>query len=231
MLEAMAVANIMVSILLMLWAIVDVNHRPPPMAVMKWVWPLTFLWGGLFALLMYLWFGRAPGNGAPGHAPHAHREKHERGQRPMWQSAALGATHCGAGCSLADMLVEGAMFALGLRFVVLGDAVFGNWIVDYVAALAIGIVFQYAALAPMSDAPRRTVAWKSFKSDFLSLSFWQIGMYGWMAIVIFVLFGHPAMRPDHWLFWWMMQFAMLLGFFVACPVNWLLIRAGVKEVM
>jgi hypothetical protein len=201
------------------------NRRPPRIAVMPWVWPLTFLWGGLFALAMYLWFGRAP----PPEV--AHEPGHEHDRRPLWQSVALGATHCGAGCSLADLLVEGGMFVLGLGFVVLGHRIFGNWIIDYAAALVIGIAFQYAALAPMSHEPVRAVAWKAFKSDVLSLSSWQVGMYGWMAISVFVLFGHAPMEPDRWLFWWMMQVAMLCGFVTAYPVNWLLIRAGVKEAM
>jgi hypothetical protein len=224
MLDTLAMANIGVSILLMLWSVVDVNRRPPAMQVMKWVWPLTFLWGGLFALAMYLWFGRASKGGVS-------HDRHGHGHRPMWQSVTLGATHCGAGCSLADLLVEGGMFVLGLGFAIFGERVFGNWIIDYVAALVIGVVFQYAALAPMSRESTGTVIWKSFKSDVLSLSSWQVGMYGWMAIGIFVLFGHVAMEPDRWLFWWMMQCAMLLGFITAYPVNWLLIRAGVKEAM
>ncbi len=223
MLVTLAVSNIAVSILLMLWSIVDVQRRPPPMTVMQWVWPLTFLWGGVFALVLYLWFGRAPRPGST--------QKPRHGRRPMWQSVALGATHCGAGCSLADLLVEGGLFVFGLGFAVFGHHVFGNWIVDYVAALVIGVVFQYAALAPMTDESRSRVAWKAFKSDVLSLSAWQVGMYGWMAIAIFVLFGPQAMSPDRWLFWWMMQAAMLLGFATAYPVNWFLIRAGVKEAM
>ncbi|RAP55692.1 DUF4396 domain-containing protein [Oleiagrimonas sp. MCCC 1A03011] len=222
MLKTLAITNIAISVALMLWSIRDLQRRPPPMTVMKWVWPLTFLWGGLFALLMYLWFGRAPIAGSSA-------ERH--GQRPMWQSVALGATHCGAGCSLADLLVEGGMFVLGLGFVVLGHKVFGNWIVDYIAALTIGIVFQYGAQVAMSDQPRLVVAWQSFKSDVLSLSFWQIGMYGWMAISIFALFGESAMTPNRWLFWWMMQVAMLCGFVCTYPVNWLLIRVGIKEAM
>lgn len=227
MLEMLAIVNLSLSILLAVWSVVDVNRRPPPMKVMKWVWPLTFLWGGLFALAMYLWFGRAAKSGSSAH----HHHDHAHGHRPMWQSAALGATHCGAGCALADLAVEGGMFVFGLGFAVFGHKAFGNWIVDYVAALVIGILFQYAALAPMSDEPKAALAWKSFKSDVLSLSSWQVGMYGWMAACIFALFGPAAMKPDHWLFWWMMQVAMLLGFAVASPVNWLLILTGVKKAM
>lgn len=222
MLQDIAILNIVVSALLMLWSIIDLQRHPPPMRVMTWVWPFTFLWGGVFALILYLWFGRAS------------REQHggmQHAQRPMWQSVALGATHCGAGCSLADLIVEGGLFVLGFGFVVLGHKVFGNWIVDYAMALLIGIAFQYAAQAPMSDAPRSQVLWQSFKSDVLSLTFWQIGMYGWMAISIFVLFDEQTMKPDHWRFWLMMQVAMLSGFFTTYPINWWLIRAGVKEAM
>jgi hypothetical protein len=225
MLRDIAIINISVSILLMLWSILDVNRRPPPMTVMKWVWPLTFLWGGVFALIMYLWFGRAarPADSAAG--------THEHRQHPFWQSVALGATHCGAGCSLADLLVEAGMFALGWGFVVLGHEVFGNWIVDYVVALIIGVIFQYAAQAPMSDAPKSRIWWQSFKSDVWSLTSWQVGMYGWMGISIFALLGPEMMHPDHWVFWFMMQIAMLCGFATAYPTNWLLIRSGVKEAM
>lgn len=50
MLKAIAIANIALSVVLALWALIDVNRRPPPMRIMRWVWPLTFLWGGFFAL-------------------------------------------------------------------------------------------------------------------------------------------------------------------------------------
>ena len=223
MLHDIAILNIAVSGLLAAWSISDLRRHPPQMPVMKWVWPLTFLWGGVFALITYLWFGRAP---------HKHSNQEARhSKRPMWQSVVLGATHCGAGCSLADLIVEGGLFLLGISFVVLGHKVFGNWLVDYVMALLTGIAFQYGAHAPMSNAPRGQLLWQSLKSDVLSLSSWQIGMYGWMAICIFVLFDENTMSANHWSFWLMMQVAMLAGFLTACPVNWLLIRSGVKEAM
>lgn len=55
MLRDIAIVNIVLSALLAAWAILDLQRRPPPMTVMKWLWPFTFLWGGLFALLIYLW--------------------------------------------------------------------------------------------------------------------------------------------------------------------------------
>ena len=220
MLKTIAIANIALSVVLALWALIDVNRRPPPMKVMRWVWPLTFLWGGVFALAIYLGFGRAPVHGSEQH-----------GEHPFWQSVALGVTHCGAGCSLADMLVEAGMFVFGLGFVVLGHEVFGNWIVDYVFALIFGVIFQFGAKVAMSDDPKPEIWWQAFRTDFWSLTSWQIGMYGWMAISIFVLFDASNMKPDHWSFWLMMQVAMLAGFITAYPANWLLISKGIKERM
>ena len=226
-LHDLAWLNIVLSGGLAVWALVDLRHRPPPMTVMRWVWPLTFVWGGLFALAMYLGFGR---NAPSGSTSQQHHHPHHS-RRPFWQSVALGASHCGAGCSLADLLVEGCLFLFGVQWVLWGHAVFGAWVIDFAAALLIGVIFQYVALAPMRDGPRARVWLLAFQSDVLSLTAWQVGMYGWMALCIFVFFGAPAMRPDHAVFWFMMQVAMLCGFAVAYPVNWLLIRAGVKEAM
>lgn len=60
MLRDIAILNIAVSALLVIWSILDRQRRPPSMTAMKWVWPFTFLWGGVFTRILYLWFGRAP---------------------------------------------------------------------------------------------------------------------------------------------------------------------------
>jgi len=72
---------------------------------------------------------------------------------------------------------------------------------------------------------------RAFKADFFSLLSWQVGMYGWMAIVYFVLFINELLPKDTWIFWFMMQLAMLFGFFCAYPMNALLIKLGIKKGM
>lgn len=44
------------------------------------------------------------------------------------------------------------------------------------------------------------------KTDTLSLTAWQVGMYGWMAIVGFLIFGHELEKTNP-TFWFMMQIA------------------------
>ena len=70
----------------------------------------------------------------------------------------------------------------------------------------------------------------AFKADTLSLTAWQVGMYGWMAIAVFVIFRHEIPKTDP-IFWYMMQIALLAGFLTSYPVNWWLLRAGIKEKM
>ncbi|HEV2208807.1 MAG TPA: DUF4396 domain-containing protein [Verrucomicrobiae bacterium] len=55
-------------------------------------------------------------------------------------------------------------------------------------------------------------------------------MYGWMALATFLIFGHELCKTNP-VFWFMMQIAMWAGFAASYPVNWWLIKKGVKEAM
>lgn len=74
----------------------------------------------------------------------------------------------------------------------------------------------------------------ALKADALSLTAWQVGMYGMMALLVFGVF-QPLLgvRPEASspVFWCVMQLAMLAGFATAYPMNWWLVRRGVKERM
>jgi hypothetical protein len=74
----------------------------------------------------------------------------------------------------------------------------------------------------------------ALKADAASITAWQIGMYGFMAVAQLLWF-RPAYgglaRPDTLEFWFAMQIAMLFGFGTAFPVNWLLVKVGLKERM
>jgi len=54
-------------------------------------------------------------------------------------------------------------------------------------------------------------------------------MQGWMAMVILVRLGR--IEPSRIEFWFLMQLAMACGFCTACPMNWWLIRMGIKTAM
>jgi hypothetical protein len=206
-----------------LFVALDIRRRQPqPMAVMNWVWPINALWGGLLGIWTYWAIGRTGPRTAP-----AKSKSMDMSPRPFWQSVVTGTFHCGAGCSLADLV--GPFLFRAAPFLVLSSLVFGEWMLDYALALLVGVTFQYAAISPMLQQTGPRIWWRALKIDFLSLTAWQVGMYGWMALVIFVWFGPIA--PTHIEFWFMMQLAMACGFCTAYPMNWVLIKAGIKTAM
>ncbi|MEG0239952.1 DUF4396 domain-containing protein [Anaerorhabdus sp.] len=144
-----------------------------------------------------------------------------------WQGIIVDTLHCGAGCTLADLI--GPVLFTFIPFALFNQLTYGEWVLDFVIALIIGATFQYAAIAPMKKEKGFSVWIQALKIDFLSLSSWQIGMYGWMAIVIFILFGRLSITTPE--FWFMMQIAMCFGFITAYPMNWFLVLKGIKTGM
>jgi len=212
-LQAIAWLSLGAGILCAVLIAVDIarGHRQR-MWIMNVVWPITALYAGPLALWAWLRVGRAS----------------TREGKPQWQSVALAASHCGSGCTLGDLIAEWFVFFVPLTL--FGHAIFATWVLDYVAAFVLGIAFQYFTIKPMQGLSPGQGLVAALKADTASLTAWQVGMYGWMAIVVFVIFGHELEKTDP-VFWFMMQIAMLGGFLTSYPVNWWLIRIGVKESM
>ncbi|MXO67015.1 DUF4396 domain-containing protein [Altericroceibacterium endophyticum] len=222
-LEVAAIAFLLMGVLCALYVALQMVRHPPQMAVMRLVWPLC----ALFAGPVLIWFyHRYSGPDAD--------------DVPFAAKVAKGTLHCGAGCSLADLLCENlahyvpgvlAFFGMGTLF---STEIYAQWTMDFVFALLTGIVFQYFAIVPMRELSFGEGIWAAAKADVLSLTSWQVGMYGFMGISHFLVFplsfGAPIDAGNP-VFWVAMQIAMLAGFATAYFPNWLLIRSGVKEEM
>lgn len=204
----------------------DVARHRQHMWIMDVVWPITGLYAGPLALWGYFRFGRNTGHGA-----------HDK---PFFATVGIGATHCGAGCTLGDIIAEWLCFAVPAVAVWFGyqtifaEKMFAAWIVDFIFAFSLGVLFQYFAIAPMRGLAFAPGMIAALKADTLSLTAWQVGMYGFMALAQFLYF-RPLLgklievnTPE---FWFSMQLAMLAGFVTSYPVNWWLIKVGIKEKM
>lgn len=194
--------------LVILWSVI---RNPQHMAVMNVVWPVTALYGGPLALWAYHTIGLANAR-----------------NRPLAQSVLKGTLHCGAGCALADLL--SAWLLLQAPFSLFGSKLAGEWLVEYAAAFVTGIAFQYFAIKPMEKIPARQALIAALKADALSLTSWQTGMYGWMAVCNCLIFQRQ-LKADEPVFWLMMQIGMLCGLVTAYPVNSWLIKKGIKKPM
>lgn len=67
------------------------------------------------------------------------------------------------------------------------------------------------------------------KADILALTACELGLFGWMSLVFFVVFPDPHLRTDSALYWFSMQIGMCVGFVTSYPVNVWLIKRGIKE--
>jgi hypothetical protein len=234
-----------------------VNHRRQPMGVMDAVFPITALYFGPFALAFYLRWERAGvrprsapsytmGTAMPGMEDGERPSQHpsadatkmrdpgpsapRTSDRPWWATMAIEVSHCGAGCTLGDLIAEWVIF--GLALTIAGYALFAEYAGDYLLALAFGIVFQYFAIAPM----RGLGLWEGLKAaaraDFISLTCFEIGLFGWMALMTFVFFPAPnLLMPTSAAFWFLMQIGMIVGYFTSWPANVWLVKRGIKVPM
>jgi Domain of unknown function (DUF4396) len=227
-LHALAIIALLGGAASALLLLIDVRRHPQHMWIMDVVWPVTGLYAGPLALWGYYTFGRAAEHGGHGQ------------EKPFFAAVGIGATHCGAGCTLGDILAEWLCFGVPAVAVwfgfqsVFADKMFAVWIVDFLFAFAFGIVFQYFAIAPMRGLGLRDGIVAALKADTLSLAAWQVGMYGFMALAQFLYFKPllgKLLEVNTVEFWFTMQIAMLAGFLTSYPVNWWLIEAGIKEKM
>ena len=206
----------------------DELRHPQTMAIMNIVWPLTALYFSVFAVFAYYRTGRKKAKDA--RQPQSTSKTSGSNIAPTLTQVAVGTSHCGAGCTVADVCTEFGIAASGL--VLFGSVLWTEYALDYVVAWAVGIAFQYFAIKPMrDDLSRMGAVWAAIKADTLSITAFQVGMYAWMAFVFLKLFPAPHLSPFDPRYWLMMQIAMLCGFATSFPMNRFLIAKGLKEAM
>ncbi len=239
-LHALSIAVLLLGALCAAVIAVDVVRHPQHMGIMNVVWPVTALFGTVWIVWQYFTYGRLATHEKAHAAMERHEEMPSKVQTPFPVMVANGSLHCGSGCTLGDICAEWLVFLVPAVAVwfgwhgVFGERMFAAWIVDFLFAYAFGVVFQYFAIKPMRDVSVGQGIIAAIKADTLSLTAWQCGMYGFMAFAYFFLFGTligTKLTTDTVEFWFMMQIAMLCGFATSYPVNWWLIRSGIKERM
>src|SRR5271155_4387933 len=119
MLHLLAWGSIAVSLLCAVGIAGDEVRRPQKMMVMNFVWPITALYLSVFGVWMFLQFGlkMAAGHEGMDSMHGGHRGSMGGGERevkaPSLSDAMVSATHCGAGCTLGDIVTEWVIFVTG----------------------------------------------------------------------------------------------------------------------
>lgn len=193
------------------------GHRQK-MAIMNIVWPITALYLGPLAVWGHWRTSRQ----------NPHPDRASAGEPPFWQKVFFATTHCGAGCTLGDIVGEFAIFALG--FTLAGSILLTDYVVDFTLAYLLGLLFQFLTIVPMRHLPPGRGIWEAIKADTATLTAFEIGLFLWMALMHFAFFSRPP-EPNQAVYWFMMQLGMVAGFATSYPANWLMLRLGVKPAM
>ena len=208
---------------------IDEARHPQKMWVMNLVWPITALYFSVFALWGYFRLGRPMARDAAGQMSHMKMEHTGEQRDPTWQQTAVATSHCGAGCTLGDIVAEFSIMGVGLTL--FGSPLYASFAADLFLAWLLGIAFQYFSIKPMRDLSASQALQAALKADTLSILTFEIGLFGWMALTYFVFFPSPHLMPNQALYWFMMQIGMVLGVFTSYPMNRVLIKWGTKEAM
>lgn len=190
----------------------DLATRTPAMTVMKWGWGLVVLYTGPVGLFVYLLSCREP---LPG--------THEEYVAPLWKQAVGSTIHCVAGD--ATGVLAGALVALALGLPRTHDL-----ILEYAMGFVFGLlIFQALFAKIMSGGNYGAAVRKTLLPEWLSMNALMAGMIPVMAIAMSC--DAAAMGPTRLRFWGVMSMAILVGSFVAYPVNVWLVARGLKHGM
>ncbi len=236
--ETIAWVSIVVAIACAVIITFDEIRHPQHMWIMNLVWPITALYFSIFALWAYFSLGRKASHATmSGMAPGMDHNQMGRSStsrasepaNPTWQQTAVATSHCGAGCTVGDIIAEFSLFALGATL--FGSALYASFAADLFLAWLLGIAFQYFTIKPMRNLSASQALIAALKADTLSILAFEVGLFAWMALTYFVFFPGPHLMPTSATYWFMMQIGMVIGYFTSYPMNILLVRWGLKEAM
>lgn len=225
-LHALAWLSLTMCLLCAIWIATDEYRRRQKMWIMNIVWPVTALYFGPLAVWLYR---RTQPQMVKGRKQKKNASTGKSAQGPPDRvQTSVAVYHCGAGCTLGDILGESLVPILGLTFA--GE--FGSkLVVDFLLAYVFGIAFQYFTIVPMRGLSVRDGLKAAVRADTISIALFEVGMFAWMALSYFVLFPSPHLTATDPVFWFMMQIAMIAGFVTSYPANRWLITKGWKEKM
>jgi hypothetical protein len=190
----------------------DLFTSTPEMKVMKWGWILVTVYTGPVALVIYWRSCREPATGT-----------HETFIAPLWKQSVGSTIHCLAG-DASGIIVAAAVTSV-LRSPMGIDAA-----VEYVAGFAVGLlIFQALFMKDMLGVSYRKAVAKTWLPEWLSMNAVMAGMVPTMVIVM--TRDTSAMDPTGVRFWGVMSLATLVGAATGFPVNWWLVKHGLKHGM
>jgi hypothetical protein len=180
---------------------------------MKWGWVLVTVYMGPVAAALYIFTDKEPRPGT-----------HAAFIRPLWKQAVGSTIHCVAGDATGIILAATVTALLGLPM----------WIdlaTEYAAGFVFGLlIFQALFMKDMMGGSYVGAVRMSFLPEWLSMNAMMAGM---LPVMVVLMMGRDmrAMEPTQLLYWATKSAGIIVGFFIALPVNAWLVANGLKHGM
>jgi hypothetical protein len=194
-----------------LFVAIDIRTTPES-PVMKWGFVLVTAFIGVIGAFLYVLGCREP---LPG--------THERYVAAQWRQALGSTMHCAAGDGVG--ILAGAVLASVFHMTGLAEI-----LLEYLLGFGFGwTVFQALFMRDMAGGSYKNSLASTFIPELLSMNLLMAGMVPTMMILRAAIAASagPAMPS----FWFVMSMAVLVGFAVAYPMNWWLVRHHLKHGM
>lgn len=177
------------------------------MKTMRWGWVLITLYTGVFALIAYWLLHRTSADDMP--------------EPPLWKQTVESTIHCVAGDATGILIATVVTILLGLPMNL-------EVAMEYVAGFAVGLfVFQALCMRSSGDGGY----WRVVKSTLLAQTLSMNALMAGMIPVMVILMSRDmsAMEPSSARFWGTMSLAFMVGTVMTYPVNWWLVKHGLKH--
>ena len=182
------------------------------MKTMRWGWVLVTFYTGPVGFIVYWLLHRA----------HA-REMREQSEPSLWEQSVESTIHCVAGDATGILIALVMMSWLRLP---MG----AELIAEYVAGFAVGLfLFQAVCMKSTFDGSYRRAVRGTFLPETLSMNAVMAGMIP--VMIILMSLDMSAMKPASVRFWGITSLAVIISTVTTFPVNWWLVKRGLKHGM
>jgi hypothetical protein len=177
------------------------------MKTMKWGWVLITLYTGIFAPIAYWLLNRTTAG--------------ETLEPPLWKQTVESTIHCVAGDATGILFATVVTIWLGLPMSL-------EVMIEYVSGFIVGLfVFQALCMMPNTGGSYWRVVKSTLFAETLSMNVLMAGMIP--VMVILMSRDMRAMEPSSVRFWGTMSLALMVGTVMTYPVNWWLVKRGLKH--